>query len=64
MSPPIDVNICTKCPHQLIAGVACDWRPEDECPYMRLQKNTAKTLQKFHVPFAIASETDAIRSID
>jgi len=48
MSPTIDDSTCNTCPHQVIAGVACDWRPADES----------------QVPFAIASETDAVRSID
>ncbi len=64
MSPTIDDSICTTCPHQVIAGVACDWRPADECPFMMSQKGNTKIAQGSQVPFAIASETDAVRSID
>lgn len=64
MSLTIDESVCTKCPHLVVKGVACDWRPTDECPYMRLKKANAKTSIKHEIPFAIATETDAIRSID
>ena len=65
MSPTLDDSVCSKCPHLVVAGVACDWRPSDECPYMMWQKANAKTATaRQPVPFAIPSETDAVRSID
>jgi len=64
MSPVLDESVCGKCPHLVVAGVACDWRPTDECPYKQWQKLNPGTSIRHQVPFAIESETDAIRSID
>ncbi len=65
MSPTIDESVCTACPHKLVVGVACDWRPADECPFIRSQQlKHTKLPSRSRVPFAITSETDAVRSID
>lgn len=60
----LDEKLCEKCPHQVIAGVACDWRPSEECPYLLSEKTTRQPAYRAWVPLAMASETDAIRGID
>ena len=64
MLTALDEKLCGKCPHQLVAGVACDWRPSDECPYLQNENSARQTTHRPWIPLAIASETDAIRSID
>lgn len=62
MLKKLDAETCHSCPHELVTGVACDWRPADECPYLQ-PAETAKPVSRLHlVPVPISPETDAIRS--
>jgi hypothetical protein len=63
MLKKLDAQICHSCPHELITGVACDWRPMDECPYVEPAKPKQQARLQL-VPVPLTNETDAIRSID
>jgi hypothetical protein len=64
MLTKLDINICHRCPHELVTGVACDWRPMDECPYIQPDEPKTTRFRLQLVPLPLSSETDAIRSID
>ncbi|TVO74906.1 hypothetical protein [Sedimenticola selenatireducens] len=64
MLKKLNVQICHNCPHELVTGVACDWRPMDECPYIEPTKPKQQRTRLQLVPMPLTNETDAIRSID
>ncbi|WP_260295904.1 hypothetical protein [Sedimenticola hydrogenitrophicus] len=64
MLTKLDINICHRCPHELVTGVACDWRPMDECPYIQPEEAKKPRVGLYLVPVPLPGETDAIRSID
>jgi len=64
MLKKLDIHICHSCPHELVTGVACDWRPMDECPYIQPEEPKKRHAKLHLVPLPLSSETDAIRSID
>ncbi|MCW8890589.1 MAG: hypothetical protein OQL20_08025 [Sedimenticola sp.] len=64
MMNKLDPHICNSCPHELVTGVACDWRPMDECPYIQTKQPTQQRVRLQLVPAPLKHETDAIRSID
>lgn len=64
MLKKLDIHICNSCPHELVTGVACDWRPMDECPYIAPEKPKQQRSRLLLVPAPLKHETDAIRSID
>ncbi|WP_428604272.1 hypothetical protein [Sedimenticola sp.] len=64
MLKKLDTHICNSCPHELVTGVACDWRPMDECPYLMPDEPKKQRVTLSLVPAPLPGETDAIRSID
>ncbi|MCW8945168.1 MAG: hypothetical protein OQL27_10380 [Sedimenticola sp.] len=64
MMTKLDTHICNSCPHELVTGVACDWRPIDECPYIQAKQPKQQRIRLQLVPVPLKHETDAIRSID
>lgn len=66
MLKKLDVKTCNNCPHELVTGVACDWRPMDECPYVQPMSSRGHRAQVHFVPLPapLPSETDAIRSFN
>ncbi|WP_199930403.1 hypothetical protein [Sedimenticola thiotaurini] len=60
----LDKEICHRCPHEVVTGVACDWRPMDQCPYLASETSPRRSRGVHLVPLPLSSETDAIRSID
>lgn len=58
-------TICDTCPHELILGVACDWKPEDCCFQTGTVPNSVMESHKhsaWAVNVAEEWEYDAVKS--
>jgi hypothetical protein len=59
-------KICDTCPHELILGVACDWKPEDCCFHAETVNSTPGMKSHKHSAWAVNVaeewEYDAVKS--
>jgi hypothetical protein len=57
-------TFCPTCSHELVHGVACDWRKPGECPYMDKKDGKQTTKNAYHGGAQIANsdEKDVILS--
>jgi len=65
MSKNVTESVCVVCDHEIVQGVACDWRPED-CPYSYDAKKHSRRFTQQNAMWASllgeTSEYDAVRS--
>jgi hypothetical protein len=61
-------KLCLGCSHLVLKGVACDWRPGGECPYLEGEKQESRATNRPESAYfvvsalAISGEFDVVRS--